>query len=127
MIADPPHRARERVIFLDHLKRFLVASGLDQSNIALGTCLGRTGVLARARASFRDQESIGNRLRIRAIDRFPLIQSFVKLVRKEDGTNLCTVIAARAFFQIDITRTFPNLGLEIPGLPFEREAIRRLG
>jgi hypothetical protein len=123
MIADPSNRSREGVVFLDHLKCFFVAPGLDQSNVTLCAGLGRTGVLAGARATFRHQESIGNRLRIRTVDRLPLIQSSIEFVREENGADIGAVIAARAFLEIDVTGSSPDLGPEIPGLSLEGEEL----
>jgi hypothetical protein len=123
MITDPSHGGREGVILFDHLERFPVAPSLDQSNIALGACLGWTGVLARARTSFSYQESIWHRLRIGAVDRLPLVQSSIEFIREENGANFRTVIAAGTFLQVDVARTFPDLGPKTPGLPFERKQL----
>jgi hypothetical protein len=123
MRTDPAHGGREGIIFLDHLKCFLVSPSFDQSYIALGTCLGRTGILARAGSSFCHQESIRNCLRIRAVNRFPFIQAFIEFIREMNGTNIDTVVATRTLLQIDVARPFADLGPKTARLSLERKQL----
>src|SRR4030042_4069954 len=123
MIADPPHRRRERIILFDHLEGLLIAARLNKRNIALGACLRRAGALAGARSLRGYQEGIWNSLRVGTINSFSLIQSLIKLIWQNDGTDLCAVIATRTFPNIDISRPLPDLGLKMPGFSLERNQI----
>src|SRR4030065_1868066 len=78
MVANTPYRGGKGIIFFDHIKGFFISAGLDQSNVALRTCLRRTGVFAGTGSSVGDQESVGNSLRIGPIDGASLIQSLIK-------------------------------------------------
>jgi hypothetical protein len=117
MVADAPDRGRKRIIFFHHIEGFFIAARLDQGDIALGTRLRRTGVLAGAGASLGDKICIGDGLRIRPIDRLSLIEALVEFIGKENRTDLCTVVATGAFLHIDVTGMLPDGCLEMPGLP----------
>jgi hypothetical protein len=119
MIAHPPYGGWEGVVFLDHLQSFLIAARLDQGNIALCAGLRRTSVFAGACASLRYEKGIRHGLRVGNVDCLSLVQSLVEFVRQIDWTDLCAVIAAGAFLQVNITGTFPDLSLKITGLSFE--------
>ena len=121
VITNTSYRSGKRIIFFDHIKSFFISAGLDQSNIALCTRLCRTCVFAGAGAPFGDQKGVGNGLRVRPVNRFPLIQSLIEFIRQEDGANLCTIITTRAFTHVHIAWMFSDLRFEMPRLPFQRD------
>src|SRR4030066_797769 len=123
MVANTPYRGGKGIIFFDYIKGFFISAGLDQSNVALRTCLRRTGVFAGTGSSFGDQKSIGDRLRIRPVNGSSLIQPLVKFIRQENRTNLCTIITTRAFTHLHIAGMLSNLRFEMPDLSFQRDQL----
>src|SRR4030042_1085439 len=95
-------RGGKGIILFDYIKGFFISAGLDQSNVALRTCLRRTGVFAGTGSSFGDQKSIGDRLRIRRVTGSSVIHTTVKFIRQENRTNLWRLIITRAFTHLHI-------------------------
>ena len=108
MIADAAADARERVVFLDDAKRFVVIPGADMGDVALGALTGGTGVAARGDTLFLDGVGGGDRLRIEPKGGAARTQTFVELVRQLDWTDLRAVAAAYTFRRIDETRHAAN-------------------
>jgi hypothetical protein len=123
MIANPTNSSRKGIVLLDHMEGFLVAAGLDQGDITLSAGLGRAGMLTRARPPLCHEKGIWDSLRIRNINRFPLIEASVKFIRKYHRANLCAVVAARAFLNVHVPGPSPNFSLKISGFSFERKKV----
>jgi hypothetical protein len=124
VVTNTPNRGRKGIIFFDYIERLFISTRLDQGNVALGTCLCRTGVLAGAGPPFGDKKGIGNSLRIRPVNGLSLIQSLIECIRKKDGANLCTIVTTGAFLHIHITGMSSNPRLEMSSLPFQRDKFR---
>src|SRR4030043_1031876 len=121
MITNTSYAGWKGVVLFDHIECFLVSACLDQGNIPLGARLCRTGVLAGAGSPLGHKIGVGNSLGIRPVDCLPLIQSFIKFVRKQDRADLCTVVAASTFLHIHIAGTFLDGCLEMSSLTRSEE------
>jgi hypothetical protein len=114
VITDATNRRREGVILLHHFQGFRIAPLGDEGDIPLGTGLGWTSILARARSKLGYQVRVGNGLRIGSKDGLSVVQSLVELVAEAYGANRFAIRASGTFFHIHIPGMTPYSRLEVP-------------
>src|SRR4030042_6350436 len=124
VVTNTPDRGRKGIVLFDHIECLFISSSLDQGNVSLGARFSGAGVLAGAGSSFGDEKGIGNGLGIRPVNGLSLIQSLIEFIGKEDGADLCTVVATGAFLHIDVTGMFSNCCLKMSSLSFQRDQFR---
>src|SRR5208282_5187994 len=100
-------------------ERFFKAPLRNQSHIALSVLMNGARSLAGSDPAARDGKNVGDGLRERPVDRFPLSQPLIKLGGQRYWTLRRAGAATRAFCRVDKARLLLDADREIPRLPLD--------
>src|SRR5208337_410728 len=117
--ANPAADGGQRVVAQNDLERFLKAPLRDQSHITLSVLMNRACSLARSDPAARDGEDVGDGLRERPVNRFPLSSPLIKLGGQRYWTLCRAGATTRTFRRVHKTRLLLDTDREIPRLPLD--------
>jgi hypothetical protein len=121
VVAHPATYGREGVIFSKEFECLCVLTGVDQSDIALDTDMGRASGLAGRYTAFGNTIGARNGLSILLINGFAGIQALVVFVWYIDRANLGTIATAGAFVKIHKTRILTQFSGKVSRSSFQGE------